>query len=214
MKNFFSKHWFFTAVACFVIIVFTSVLILIFKEFNSVATLVFNFLNDWAIPLSASVTLLLAIAAFWNIRESRISRIQESRRLALERMRFWAEDSIAVLTKPLPRKQFQSVCAGLVLDLHPIHTKCLGILADAEQLGSDLHEEVSAIFLSLSKFLIRLKTEEELPDKLKELYTDAELEYEVKPFSNVKELVSGRREAIEQLSSLIYSTTSLLVISQ
>lgn len=46
----------------------------------------FNFLSDWAVVLSATVTLVLAIAAFWAITENRRMRdeVAEQRRKSIQ----------------------------------------------------------------------------------------------------------------------------------
>ncbi|MFC1860471.1 hypothetical protein ACFLYC_02730 [Chloroflexota bacterium] len=38
-----------------------------------------DWLKEWAVPLSAGVTLLLAIAAFWAINDNRHARIVDKK---------------------------------------------------------------------------------------------------------------------------------------
>jgi len=75
VKKWFPKHWLPTLIALVITVICFAALVQIFKETNCIANWLFNFLNDWALVLSASVTLLLATAAFWAIRESRVGAV-------------------------------------------------------------------------------------------------------------------------------------------
>ena len=142
---------------------------------------------------------------------------QERRRIALERIRFWAEDTYAVLTKPLPNRRLPNVCSDLILELHPYHIKCLGILSDAEQVGANLNKEISSIYKSLTKFILRLSKTTSAPaplsDGLKKHLKEINIK-ELESFINIKELIQERTEALGPLGNLIILTTELLVPPQ
>lgn len=50
-----------------------------------------EWLKDWAVPLSAGATFLLALMAFWSIMESRSARKKDLRDHALDNILTWAE---------------------------------------------------------------------------------------------------------------------------
>ena len=91
MKRIFGKNWWFILVIFFVIVGFAAGL-QYFRETNSLAEWVFEFLNDWAVILSATAGLLVVFSALLAIRENRRS---EARR----KIRQWAEEILLNLNK-------------------------------------------------------------------------------------------------------------------
>ncbi|MFC1932547.1 hypothetical protein ACFLXU_02810 [Chloroflexota bacterium] len=59
---------------------------------NNAADQIFKFLDDWAVALGASVTLLLAVAAFWSIMDNRHGRIVDRTERRLNEIIEWAID--------------------------------------------------------------------------------------------------------------------------
>lgn len=79
--NWHRKYWIAIPIIVVVSLVAT---IQMLKASNCVATWTFDFLNDWAMVLSAAATVTLAIVAFWTIRKSSEqsrAAIEENRRL-------------------------------------------------------------------------------------------------------------------------------------
>jgi len=130
---------------------------------------IFNFLDDWAIILSASVALFLVIAAFMAIRENR-------RLGALNRIRSWATEAlrpIAVSGRQAQTledmgKQIQGELGAALLGR-------IGAAADAEALGGSVYEKVWKAVKSLSEFnamLTQIPDEATFKTKLSEVAED------------------------------------------
>jgi len=91
-----AKIWWikYTLIA-FAIFVILAIIVQITKDSdtpNRFALGAFNFFNDWALVLSASVTFLLAVAAFFAILDNRNARILGKRERLLNEIIEWASD--------------------------------------------------------------------------------------------------------------------------
>lgn len=174
-------------------------------------------------------TLVLAFVAFLTIEESRRLRKENRRiieeqnrverhRLALERIRSWAEDTLIFMTRPLPEEALPVICRRLFEEIHPCHIKSQGVMADAKQIGGNLYGEVLGVYTGLAKFLFNVAAT--LPGNeghrftffIREQYAiEGNLAIEGKSFSGENELVEARDEYNKSLGKLIFSITELLV---
>ena len=85
MRKWLAKYWWPLLIAA--IVLCSVILVDIFKSESWLAKRVFDFLDDWAVVLSAAATVTLAIAAFWAVRQGgeRTSIvIDENRRIRAE----------------------------------------------------------------------------------------------------------------------------------
>lgn len=184
-----------------------AVLVQSFKSTNCLAAWIFNFMNDWAIILYASVTFLLAIAAFWGIREGLRERVEERHREALERMRNWSEQVFEVVTRPTRQPNLKLRKKELNALITSVGPKAIGILHDAERLGGDINLYVKFANLIIFKFTARLGDEGDIA-KFRGKYN---IEETINPISNVNELEEAKRELLEAFGDVIKSATARLV---
>ena len=96
--------------------------------------------NNW-IGISTITTLLLAIAAFWTIRQNYRFRLEERRSQALSRVRVWAEKSIQLLTVPSPFNEKEAI-EVLRKNIQIVRAGSLSALSDAEALGGEVKQKV------------------------------------------------------------------------
>ncbi len=90
---YFKGYWFIRTITVIIIIVVVlAILVQNTKDTNNFAKWAFTFLSDWALVLSASATLLLALVAFWAIMDNRNSRILDKKERLLNEIIEWAED--------------------------------------------------------------------------------------------------------------------------
>jgi len=101
------------------------------KETNWFAKWVFDFLAQWAIVLSAAVTLMLAMAAFWNISDTRRFRYVESITKSLDGTRGWALDAKRALFLPWWDHQWASQYK-LRENLEHVAVRSVFVKSDAE----------------------------------------------------------------------------------
>jgi hypothetical protein len=98
--------WSIVSIVCF------AILIQIFKEVGFLpAQKIFDFLNQWAMVLSASATLLLAFTAFWAIMDNRHGRIVDRRERLLKEVIDWATD-ILICGRDISRELFKEIAGG------------------------------------------------------------------------------------------------------
>lgn len=104
------EHWYIKyIVRGTVLVIFIAVLLQVFKEnsffadtvFESLALIVFKFFNDWATVLSATVTLMLVMAAFWAIMDNRHGRIVDRRERLLNEFRDWIFEIQNISLEPI-----------------------------------------------------------------------------------------------------------------
>lgn len=138
------------------------------KESNWFAKWVFDFLAQWAIVLSAAVTLMLAMAAFWNISDARHFRYMESIAKSLDETRSWALDAKRVLFLPWWERQL-ALEANLREKLEHIAARSVFVKSDAERLvdsltkgevtapGCELARRVNDAAIHLDQFINSLK---------------------------------------------------------
>lgn len=194
--------------------------------------LLFSFINypNYSQPISSWSSVILAFLAIISLIENyrlrkenqRIQNeniIRERHKEALERIRFWAEDTFTIMTKPLPNKKLISICFDIISEIQPYHIRCLGIIGDSQSINQQIHNNVSITYLSLTKFLFQLGAtvyghSGNFPDLLKKMVTNSELiDTEIIPFSNSNELILNRVDTQNNLASLINQATDLLVPS-
>ena len=121
------------------------------KETNCFAEWVFDFLTQWAIVLGAVVTLMLALAAFWNISDTRHFRYVESITRSLHEIRSWALDAKRVLFLPSWDHQWASQY-NLRENLEHIATRSVFVKNDAERLVNSLTKnQATAIGFELAR---------------------------------------------------------------
>lgn len=109
------------------------------KETNCFAGWVFNFLQQWAIAISAAVTLLLALAAFWSISDTRHFRYVESITKSLDEVCSWAMDTKRALYLPKWGHQEASQY-NLRANLEHIATRSVFVKSAAERLVKSLQK--------------------------------------------------------------------------
>ena len=110
-----------------------AILIQIYKETNCFVGWVFNFIQQWAIVLAAAVTLLLALAAFWNISDTRHFQYVETITKSLDEVRSWAMDTKRALYLPRWGHQEASVY-DLRDNLEHMANRSVFVKSDAERL--------------------------------------------------------------------------------
>jgi len=114
------------------------------KETCRFAGWVFDFLQQWVIVLSAAVTLLLALAAFWSISDTRHFRYVESITESLDEVRSWAVDTKRALY--LPKWGHQEASEYRLRDnLEHIAARSVFIRRDAERLVKFLQKAEATI---------------------------------------------------------------------
>jgi len=138
------------------------------KQTNCFARWVFDFLTQWAIVLSAAVTLMLAIGAFWNISDTRHFRYVESITKSLDEIRSWALDAKRALFLPWWERQL-ALEANLREKLEHIAARSVFVKSDAERLvdsltkgevtapGCELARRVNDAAIRLDQFINSLK---------------------------------------------------------
>ncbi len=158
MRTIIGKYWWLIPLGVTIIIIL-AVLVQLFKETNTLAGWIFNFLQDWATILSASITFMLLVAAFYAFRENR-------RNQALNRIRNWAEEiTVILLTSDSEDRKTRHLNARWA--------KCVGISADSRFLGGSIKSETGVAIVIFNNFHNAIKRGEISvlhEDFLKELY--------------------------------------------
>ncbi|MBA7705726.1 hypothetical protein ES703_114562 [subsurface metagenome] len=156
---------------------------------------------------AAGATFFLAWAASKSIKEQREERIEERQRRALERIRYWAEEVIELVTRPTRHKLLGLRKLELQALLHVGNYKALGILKDAELIDHNLELRVRLGNLALFKFDAMLGTEEDIAAfKAKYHSTDT-----INPIRDATELVEVKKELLPVLIEVINLVTERLV---
>ena len=139
MASLFGKYWplFLAGVVVILVSVIAAIAVQLqlFKETNWLAIWLFKFVDDWAAPLSASAAILLIIAVFMTIRETR-------RRRVLDRIRTWASNAITLLKAPSTEESPALKVAELNAKFQAIKVGSTQILADSKQIGRELNDRV------------------------------------------------------------------------
>ena len=164
MRNLFGKYWPVIPI-CIALILCAAVLVQIFKLSNWVANWLFNFVNDWAIILSASITLLLAVAALWAISETRRIRSEdrklEVKRHALLMVRKWVQKcQELLLLNAQYSDEYRRVDNAMNKTLEKIQDAKMELvimgeemLKSAVELGADMFSAVENPFNILTDFI-------------------------------------------------------------
>ena len=150
LRDFWRKYWLRITIAVFLIITLCfAILVEVYRLQGCwIALRIFDFLSSWAIILYASITLLLAGVAFWSVIETRSERLEARRIKALERIRDWAEEIIAILKRTSEEEQFEKEQAKLCSLLDHPRSKGFSILCDSQKIGGRLFERTgNACFL-------------------------------------------------------------------
>ena len=145
-----AKHWPW-ALAIFLVIVGLAVLVTVTSE-HPVSALVLDVFQSWSPALSAAAVVILAIAAFAEIRESRLARAKDEKIKALERIEAWASGISQALSQTTvpddPRLE-----GRLLFFLQ--RTPTVG--ADAMYFDQDLRDATKEAMGSLAKYLGKLQ---------------------------------------------------------
>lgn len=169
--------------------------------------------TDWLIGISAVATLALAIAAFLSIKVNRRDRLEERhkehQRLALERIRGWAEGISELIMHPtLKARTLPQRLKELDVLLQASITKSsFGVLEDAKRLGDELYSPITDANSAIAKFMVRLRDEEAIA-KFKNML---QIEDELKPIGSLEELLIAKKELLCILDFVIESATKRLV---
>jgi len=173
--------------------------------------------EGFAVKISAVAVLLVAFAAFMSIEESRRLRednrrireetlIQERHRLALERIRSWAEETISAITaEPLVFSKISMKKRSKLL--HPSRVKAMGILMEGELLGGELQSSSAKAHNTLLIFGARLQGEE----SINEIRSLLKIEDKIEPIQTQEELSESVLELMVALANLIASATKRLM---
>lgn len=139
MASLFGKYWPLYLASVVIILVWVIAAIVVqlqlFKETNWLATWLFKFVYDWAAPLSTSAAILLIIAVFMTIRETR-------RRRVLDRIRTWASNAITLLMAPSTEESPALKVAELNAKFQAIKVGSTKVLAGSKQIGRELNDKV------------------------------------------------------------------------
>jgi len=146
MASLFGKYWplYLASVVVILVSVIAAIVVQLqlFKETNWLAAWLFKFVNDWAVPLSASATILLVIAIFMTIRETR-------RRRVLERIRTWASNAITLMKAPSTEESPALKVAELNAKFQAIKAGSAQILVDSKQISRELNDRVEKAVSSI-----------------------------------------------------------------
>lgn len=144
------------------------------------------------------------------------SLTHERRRLALERIRSWAEEVVEVISRPLGwglehpvpvivHERLQSTKE----DLRPTDVKSVGILKDAEQISGHIFEEVKLARVILLQFDAMLGTKEDIAE-FRELFNKTDFG-ELEPITTIEDLTAWKKRILLQFANVVDSVTEELV---
>ncbi len=207
MKAWFIKYSWLLIIALVIIL---AVLVQNTKDIFAISKWVFDFLNDWALILSAAIMLLLAIAAFRAISENRAERAEQARRLGLLRIRNWAEETFHALATPSKQQGLPLRIQEEIGKLQSSMVNSMGILGDAKRLGGTLDKRVQNANFLLQKFNSILISEQQI-EWFKRQF---KVEDDIKPISTVEELHTLIKELMVALGKVINSATEELIPKQ
>lgn len=159
-------------------------------------------ITDWLIGISALATLALAIAAFLSIRQNRRDRLEERRRQTLERIRSWAEELVAVVTRPTRHREIEARKSELLGLLHVGGAKSVGVLKDAELVGGKVYLSVGIAQNAIFRFDARLRGSDAIADFMARFNAP-----NVKAIENTSELEEEKEVFLTALSTVISSAT-------
>lgn len=161
--------------------------------------------------LVAWATLMLAVAAFFAIRRTTLSqreeRQEERYRLALERIRNWAEGVFGATTMPTRHMGIEMRKMELVNLLHSSGVKSIGVLRDAELVGSDMRLVVNLAILAMFRFDARLRGKDDIAQfKARYNITDT-----IEPIRDTKELEDAKTQLLTALGDVIHAAIERLI---
>jgi hypothetical protein len=94
-RRWFSRYWYWFVIAA--VIIAAGALISVFRS-NPFCESIITFFDDWSVALSAGAAVILALAAFWSIRENRRIRSEERtlnfRLRLLDEVRDWTREAV------------------------------------------------------------------------------------------------------------------------
>ncbi|MDD4859558.1 MAG: hypothetical protein PHR56_05070 [Dehalococcoidales bacterium] len=141
MKKLFGQRWYFIIIVV-IVVLGTAILVQNFKSNNCFAKWLFNFLNDWAMVLSAFATLLLAFVTVWTLREGRRSVLGN-------RLNEWARKHLVSLNSkseaPAINKSKEMYIYVLKDKLNEIVKNISPIEIDSAKFDEVLYAEIKAI---------------------------------------------------------------------
>ena len=106
--------------------------------YQCVAEYIYGYLTDWGVILSATGTLLLAVIAFWTIRQSRRSKIANE-------LYAWARNSLRLILTSGETGTEQQIFDKLQSNLSMIHSEALVLIVDAAKFSDSVLERVKSI---------------------------------------------------------------------
>ena len=146
MASLFGKYW--PLYLASIVIILASVIAAIavqlqlFTENDWLAIWLFKFVDDWAVPLSASAAILLIIAVFMTIRDTR-------RKRNLTRIRTWASNAITLLRAPSTEESPAMKVAELKARFQTIRAGSTQVLADSRKISRELTDRVEKAVSSI-----------------------------------------------------------------
>ena len=149
-----------------VIILGFAIWVQFFKETNCFAKWVFVFLSQWATVLSATVTLLLAFAAFWVISETRHFRYLDEETNTIADLNKWATDTfkhLAMLSRfAANTTELKMNFAGCRAELMTKVADSISVFAQARklltsvrtrQVGQELNSQIDTVDAALRGYI-------------------------------------------------------------
>lgn len=161
--------WWLQSLSVFIIaIIIFTVLIQTFRtpgvSPDNLADTIYNFFNDWAIVLGASVTLLLASAAFLAILDNRHSKVVDRKERYINEIIEWAQDIQHILHDTNPDTYIlrgKELVSMLLNTCKKLQSRSSSILYIADVLDKDLKDAIQNTSIKLdsctdacSKFLL------------------------------------------------------------
>ncbi|GAJ14884.1 unnamed protein product, partial [marine sediment metagenome] len=201
----FRKYWW--AILIGSVLIGLAILVQTTKDTNDFAKWIFNFIDDWAFVLSAIIMFFLATAAFLSILENRLERVEHAHRLALLRIRGWAEMTVNILGTPTKQILFQKKKIEEITKLHDSHVKTTGILHDAERLGGTLNDSVKTAVAFLLFYSARLSNQEQIEVLKRQL----KLKDNIVPIKSDDEMRESIIELLTSFTGVIKTATEILV---
>ena len=113
----------------------------------------FAFLQDWAIILSGGVTILIGVAAFMAVRETRSYQSQESRKDLSEAVQEWCEDFVEFLHAAEQEPDKAAWITDHVVDFAKVALALSNLRTRASRVASELDETFQEIGSDISLVL-------------------------------------------------------------
>jgi hypothetical protein len=176
--------------------------------------LIIDRFEGYAVKISAFAALLVAIAAFVAILETKRLRtenrrlaVEERHMIAIEQIRKWAVETFHPLATPNSRDTFPSWQNEELAKLQSSSVDSMSILYFAERVGGDLEQRVIEANLNFQKYLAILMGEE----VIKSFKERHKVEDDIKPITNIKEAEPLIKELMDLLKEVIRSAVAEMV---